>query len=77
MPYHVAEKGSYGCSGYPVVKDGTSEVMGCHDTEAAARNQITAINMSEAESSKKRLSSGMQGSIPAAAGPSVLDGEWY
>jgi hypothetical protein len=77
MPYHVAEKGSYGCSGYPVVKDGTSEVMGCHDTEAAARNQITAINMSEAESSKKRLSSGMQGSIPAAAGPSVLDGEEY
>jgi hypothetical protein len=77
MPYHVGEKGSYGCSGYPVVKDGTSEVMGCHDTEASARNQITAINMSEAESSKKRLSSGMEGSIPAAPGPSVLDGEEY
>jgi len=72
MPYHVGEKGSYGCSGYPVIKDGTSEVMGCHDTEAAARNQITAINMSESESSKKKLSSGMDGPVPASNKDSVL-----
>lgn len=72
MPYSVGEKESYGCSGYPVVKDGTDEVLGCHDTQAAARNQITAMNMSEAEKSKKRLSSGMQGPTPASEKPSVM-----
>ena len=77
MPYSVGEKGSYGCSGYPVVKDGTSEVMGCHDTVASAQSQITAINMSEAEQGKKKLSSGAGEFIPAASGPSVLDGKPY
>lgn len=47
MPYSIGEKGSYGCSGYPVVKDGTSDVMGCHDTRAAAANQIAAIEANE------------------------------
>lgn len=46
MPYHVGEKGSYGCSGYPAVKD-DGEVMGCHPTQAAAEAQIFAINQSE------------------------------
>jgi hypothetical protein len=46
MPYHVGAKGSYGCSGYPAVKD-DGTVMGCHDTEAEAANQIYAINVSE------------------------------
>jgi len=77
MPYHVGEKGSYGCSGYPVIKDDDNTVMGCHETAAQARNQITAINMSEAESSKKRLRSGVEGFSPAASGPSVLDGAGY
>jgi hypothetical protein len=46
MPYKVGEKGSYGCSGYPALKeDGT--VMGCHDTAEEAANQIYAINQSE------------------------------
>jgi len=46
MPYHVGAKGSYGCSGYPAVKnDGT--VMGCHETKEQAANQIYAINQSE------------------------------
>lgn len=46
MPYHVGEKGSYGCSGYPALKeDGT--VMGCHDTADEAAAQIYAINQSE------------------------------
>lgn len=54
MPYHVGEKGSYGCSGYPVVKD-DGEVMGCHDTQAKAEAQITAINISEAEKSMPTL----------------------
>jgi hypothetical protein len=54
MPYSIGEKGSYGCSGYPVVKDETSEVMGCHDSTSAAQAQISAINMSEAERGKKK-----------------------
>ena len=79
MPYHVGEKGSYGCSGYPVVKDGTSEVMGCHDSAAAAQNQITAINISEAEKTqgRKRIPSGVEGFEPAAPGLSALDGQAY
>jgi hypothetical protein len=46
MPYKVGAKGSYGCSGYPAVKEG-GEVMGCHDTRAEAAAQIYAINRSE------------------------------
>lgn len=72
MPYSVGERGSYGCSGYPVVKDGTNEVMGCHDSAAMAQNQITAINMSEAESSNKRLKSGVEGFEPASRADSVI-----
>lgn len=46
MPYHVGQKGSYGCEGYPALKeDGT--VMGCHKTAEEAANQIYAINVSE------------------------------
>ena len=77
MPYSIGEKGSYGCSGYPVVKDGTSDVMGCHETAASAQAQISAINISEAESSKKKIGSGVEGFDPAATGPSVLDGARY
>lgn len=49
MPYHVGEKGSYGCSGYPAVKD-DGEVMGCHNTREEAAAQIYAINQSEEKS---------------------------
>jgi hypothetical protein len=47
MPYSIGEQGSYGCSGYPVVKDGTSDVMGCHDTREDAVRQIAAIEANE------------------------------
>jgi hypothetical protein len=47
MPYRVGAKGSFGCSGYPALKEGTNEVMGCHTTRAAAAAQIYAINRSE------------------------------
>ena len=46
MPYHVGKKGSYGCSGYPALKD-DGTVMGCHKTRTAAAGQIYAINRSE------------------------------
>ena len=48
MPYSVGEKGSYGCSGYPVVKEG-GEVMGCHETSESATNQLQALYANEAE----------------------------
>ena len=47
MPYMVGAKGSFGCSGYPALKEGTNEVMGCHETRAEAAAQIYAINRSE------------------------------
>ena len=46
MPYRIGAKGSYGCSGYPAVKEG-GEVMGCHKTRREAAAQIYAINVSE------------------------------
>ena len=66
MPYSIGPRGSYGCSGYPVVKDGTGEVMGCHDSAEMAQSQISAINMSEAERGKKKLSSAMGQPEPAS-----------
>ena len=47
MPYRIGAKGSFGCSGYPALKEGTNEVMGCHKTRAEAAAQIFAINASE------------------------------
>ena len=52
MPYTVGAKGSYGCSGFPALKEGTNEVMGCHKTRAAAAAQIYAINVSEGKIGK-------------------------
>lgn len=47
MPYSVGPRGSYGCSGYPVIKDDDKTVMGCHGTAAKAGAQIAAIEASE------------------------------
>jgi hypothetical protein len=54
MPYHVGEKGSYGCSGFPAVKD-DGTVMGCHKTAEEAANQIYAINQSEGNIDDKSM----------------------
>jgi hypothetical protein len=51
MPYRIGAKGSYGCSGYPALKD-TGEVMGCHKTRSEAAAQIYAINRSEGKIGK-------------------------
>jgi len=77
MPYSIGDRGSYGCSGYPVIKDDDKAVMGCHPTIAEAQNQITAINMSESEQGKKRIPSGVEGFEPASQEPSVLDRQAY
>jgi hypothetical protein len=75
MPYSIGEKGSYGCSGYPVLKDDDKSVMGCHDSAAAAQSQISAINMSEAEQpeKRKRLNSALGTPEPASTNSSMLD----
>jgi hypothetical protein len=57
MPYKVGAKGSYGCSGYPAVKD-DGTVMGCHKTRAEAAGQIYAINRSEGNIDKRMFSEG-------------------
>lgn len=54
MPYHVGKKGSYGCSGYPALKD-DGTVMGCHNTAEEAANQIYAINQSEGNIDEKEM----------------------
>jgi hypothetical protein len=46
MPYNVGEKGSYGCSGYPVVKE-DGKVMGCHKTKEEASSQQKALYANE------------------------------
>ena len=57
MPYHVGAKGSYGCSGYPALKD-DGTVMGCHKTAQEAANQIYAINQSEGNIDKAMFKEG-------------------
>ena len=57
MPYHVGSKGSYGCSGYPALKD-DGTVMGCHKTKGAAARQIYAINISEGNIGKAMVKEG-------------------
>lgn len=54
MPYHIGDKGSYGCAGYPVVKDSDGEVMGCHKTEEDAKRQLAALYVNEPEASKEK-----------------------
>ncbi len=57
MPYHVGKKGSYGCEGFPALKeDGT--VMGCHATAKEAAGQIYAINRSEGNIGKALVAIG-------------------
>lgn len=56
MPYHVGKKGSFGCDGYPALKNGTNEVMGCHKTAKEAAGQIYAINRSEGKIGKAMTS---------------------
>jgi hypothetical protein len=47
MPYHVGQPNSYGCKGYPVVKDSDGTVMGCHQTKQDAIKQLKALYANE------------------------------
>jgi hypothetical protein len=55
MPYHIGEKGSNGCSGYPVLSD-KGHVAGCHPTEANAQEQLAALYANVADASKGEAS---------------------
>ncbi len=57
MPYHVGKKGSYGCKGFPALKD-DGTVMGCHATAKEAAGQIYAINRSEGNIDKALVAIG-------------------
>lgn len=46
MPYSI-KNNHPDCTGWAVVKTATNELMGCHKTEAQAKDQLTAINISE------------------------------
>lgn len=73
MPYNVGEKGSYGCSGYPAVKD-DGTVMGCHDTKEKAQAQITAINISEAQKGYGKMKKySIAENAPGCSGFAVID----
>ena len=71
MPYHVGARGSYGCSGYPAVKD-DGTVMGCHQTQAEAEAQIYAINQSEGNIDKVDKYS-ISENAPGCSGFAVID----
>lgn len=49
MPYSVGAQGTHGCSGYPVIKTKTGEVMGCHPTQEDANKQLAALHINEPE----------------------------
>lgn len=48
MPYHISEDAA-DCDGFAVVKDGDGEVMGCHDTQADAEEQMAALYANETD----------------------------
>jgi hypothetical protein len=52
MPYSVGAEGSHGCSGYPVIKIATGEVMGCHPSVEDANKQLAALHINEPETTK-------------------------
>jgi hypothetical protein len=43
MPYHIGEKGSHNCAGYPVIKDSDNSVVSCNKTLQDAKDHLTAL----------------------------------
>tara|TARA_R100001129_G_C5177828_1_gene206841 strand:- start:39 stop:401 length:363 start_codon:yes stop_codon:yes gene_type:complete len=52
MPYSISTEAE-DCNGFAVVKDNDGFIMGCHETEEKAKDQITALNIAEAESERQ------------------------
>lgn len=55
MPYHIGEKGSHDCNGYPVVVDATGKVVGCHNSLEKAKKQLAALHINVPENNKSVL----------------------
>lgn len=51
MPYSISTSVD-DCDGFAVVKGGDGEVMGCHDSEEDAEDQLTALQISENDKSR-------------------------
>lgn len=51
MPYHIGNKGSNGCSGFPVLDD-KGKSVGCHPTKAKALNHLQALYANVPDASK-------------------------
>lgn len=49
MPWHIETDNPDCAGGFAVVKDDDGEVVGCHETEESANDQLTALNIAEAE----------------------------
>ena len=45
MPYHIGDKGTHDCSGFPVVNSDSGKVMGCHPTREKAQKQLAALQI--------------------------------
>lgn len=52
MPYHISNE-MQDCAGWAVVKDDTSEIMGCHQTEKDALAQLAALHINEQSNSER------------------------
>lgn len=62
MPYNIGEQGSHGCSGFPVVKTSTGEVMGCHESQKDAQDQLAALHINEPNMDKAMGDGSLTGS---------------
>ena len=49
MPWHIETDNPDCAGGFAVVKDDDGDVVGCHETEQSAQDQLTALNIAEAE----------------------------
>lgn len=66
MPYSTTESAE-DCDGIAVIKDNSGKVMGCHETEAAAQEQIAAIEASEDERALPDVEIAIPDRVEAAA----------
>jgi hypothetical protein len=55
MPWEIKQNVA-GCKGYGVVKQGSSELVGCHVSETKAKAHLRALYASEADSKKVKKS---------------------
>ena len=54
MPWHI-ENNNADCSGFAVIKDMGSEVVGCHRTEQQAKDHLAALYASEPDMTDRQL----------------------